>query len=71
MQNGWSGGGNRRANERVGTFLCFYNFAKLQFSEMQEGRYGVFQGFGLIMPLVLNGLFELTNKVLYRKVRLM
>lgn len=57
MQNGRGGVSNRKASERVGTFLYFYNFAKLQFSEIEGGGYGVFQGFGLIMPLALNGLF--------------
>ena len=31
-------------SERAGVFLCFYNFAKLQFSEIQGRLYGVLQG---------------------------
>ena len=44
-------------SERAGAFLCFYNFAKLQFSEIKDRSHGGLQGFGLIMPLALNGLF--------------
>lgn len=35
-------------SERAGTFLCFYNFAKLQFSEIQGRRCG---GFGVLHGL--------------------
>lgn len=39
-------------SERAGTFLCFYNFAKLQFSEIQGRLYSVLQGCGLIFCMV-------------------
>jgi len=39
-------------SERAGTFFCFYNFAKLQFSEIQGGLYGVLQGCRLIFCMV-------------------
>ena len=44
MQNSQGRGGNRKASEKAGAFLCFYNFAKLQFSEIQGRLYGVLQG---------------------------
>lgn len=39
-------------SEKAGAFLCFYNFAKLQFSEIQGGLYSVLQGSRLIFCMV-------------------
>ena len=56
-------------SERAGAFLCFYNFAKLQFSEIQ----GALQCFTrlqvdyVIMPHFKRSFLQLTNKMLYRK----
>lgn len=53
-------------SERAGVFLCFYNFAKLQFSEIQ----GALQCFTrlqvdyVIMPHFKRSFLQLTNKVL-------
>ena len=55
MQNSQGGGGNRKVSERAGAFLCFYNFAKLQFSEIQGRRccdFGLLHGLGFVFGLL-------------------